>query len=75
MISNTWFIVAALSLMTNAVLLRVLVSADRERRRLRVSNDCLVEDLADLHLQHLQQEIRHKVSTALPKSAAAQGRY
>lgn len=62
MISNPWFILAALSLMANAALLFVLVAADRERRRLRISNDALVEDLADLHLQDMQRQIFHSIA-------------
>ncbi len=57
MISDPWFIVAALSLMANAATLLVLVAADRERRRLRVSNDALVEALGNLHLEVMQRQI------------------
>lgn len=68
MISNPWFLVAALSLMANAALLRVLVAADRERRRLRLSNDALVEDLADLHLADMQRRIFDSIARATPSS-------
>lgn len=71
MISNPWFFVAALSLMANAALLFVLVAADRELRRLRISNDALVEDLADLHLQDMQRQIFHSIARATPARRSA----
>ncbi len=66
---DTWMLVLATSLIVNVALGRLVVTVARENKRLRISNDSLVEDLAELHMQKLQVEIRRNLSTARPNAS------